>query len=191
MSVASLISLLRLPVGEANVAALHAEANERYRGSVESRSESARPRLDGGLLRTARRFRTSTAGDVLNELHEGPWCDFLAEALARDCLPTRSSYIYYAPGDYVGPHHDVSQCEITGLVSLGRGGFTLSYPDVDVHAVDLDGFFEEVMAGSCDREVQLPLPANTVTFIPGTRLIHARRPSPAATVTVAACYILA
>ena len=181
--------VVRLPLDDDIVEALRAEAKSQWPARIRLTSDQSR--LENGFLRSPRRFDAAVAGELLNALHEGPWRSFLMNTYGPLVYPTRSSYIYYGPGDYVGPHHDVSQCEITGLISLGGEASTLTYPDLDLDGLDLEAFHTAFLDGTVEREDRIRLPASTVTFIPGTQLLHARRPAAHEAITLAACYIRA
>lgn len=154
------------------------------------RTEFDQNRFDSiGRLRTRRRFWVSTAGPVLDALHEGSVLDFLRVQVGEAVYPTRSSYIYYEPGDHVGPHQDVQQCEITGLVSFGQDASTLTYPSGV--GPDAEGAYAAFLECRLEPEVQMKLPHDSVTLFAGTELIHGRRPSSTFAVSVALCYSMA
>lgn len=180
--------ILRTPLDPRDRDRLKLEARDRRSSAVRTAHEENR-REPGGRLRTNRFFWVATAGPVLDELHEGLYCDVLTSELGSEILPTRSSYIYYEPGDHVGPHQDVAQCQFTGLISLADRGSTLIYPrGVDREPEEA---YEAFLQGTLGGEETLGLPSDSVTFILGSSLVHARRPSSETVTSIALCYVRA
>jgi hypothetical protein len=74
---------------------------------------------DDRSISSPRRLRTVSAGPFLRTIHrDARLLDVLEHIAARRLSPTRSSYIYYAPGDYIGLHIDASVCRVTLITSL-------------------------------------------------------------------------
>src|SRR5438552_4395127 len=65
-------------------------------------------------ISSPRRLSTVGAGPVLQAIHrDARRLELLERIAGRRLRPTRGSYIYYEPGDYVGLHNDASVCEVT------------------------------------------------------------------------------
>jgi hypothetical protein len=74
---------------------------------------------DDGSISSPRRLGTVAAGPLLQTIHrDARLLELLEHITARRLSPSRSSYIYYAPGDYIGLHKDASVCRITLITSI-------------------------------------------------------------------------
>ena len=70
-------------------------------------------------LSSPRRLRAAAAGAVLDSVHRDTRrVAQLSSILGEPAVPTRSSYIYYDPGDYIGLHKDAASCRVTLITSL-------------------------------------------------------------------------
>jgi hypothetical protein len=77
-------------------------------------------RVNGdGSISSPRSLSTVAAGPVLQAIHRSEVRLALLERVAgRPLMPTRGSYIYYEPGDYIGLHRDASACAVTLITSV-------------------------------------------------------------------------
>lgn len=72
-----------------------------------------------GSISSPRRLSTAAAGSALQAIHhDESLLDRLADILGRRIAPTRGSYIYYEPGDYIGLHKDAAVCTVTLIGSI-------------------------------------------------------------------------
>ena len=77
-------------------------------------------RVNGdGSLSSPRRLSTIAAGPVLEAIHRDEQrLEQLERIAGRRVSPTRGSFIYYEPGDYIGLHKDAAACQITLITSV-------------------------------------------------------------------------
>jgi hypothetical protein len=74
---------------------------------------------DDRSISSPRRLSTVAAGPLLQRIHsDARLLELLEHVAARRLSPSRSSYIYYAPGDYIGLHKDASVCQVTLITSI-------------------------------------------------------------------------
>ena len=175
---------------EIDLASLLAEADSYYPRATRTETEKGNTRDAYGRLRSGRAHWISTGGPVLAEIHEGLMCRTVNETtVAGELFPTRSVYIYYEPGDYIGPHQDVQQCERTALVSLTEESslqiYPAGYPGDEASALD------RFLAGPVTGEQCVEMPKGSLVVIDGGRLIHAKRPSTKRCITAAFCFLSA
>jgi hypothetical protein len=164
---------------------LEAEASARHRHDRRPVREDFVGYDAHGRLRTGRFISYAPAGDLLDRLHRTEAHALAEEHLGVDLIPTRCAYLFYGPGDFIGPHQDVVQCEFTVMVPLTPGRL-LTYPDGVVGAP------HELL----DRFVHHRLPEQTCVdyepgmayTVPGGSMVHARRAESAHEATVALCY---
>jgi hypothetical protein len=72
-----------------------------------------------GRVSSPRHHRTATPGPVLRDTHEDQeLIDLVESVVERKLFPTRASYIYYQPGDYIGLHNDTAACHVTLITSI-------------------------------------------------------------------------
>ncbi len=72
----------------------------------------------GTSVRSPARYHVATTRSVLHALHGHPsLLRTLREITGSTVIPTRSAYLYYRPGDYMGLHTDVPECRLTVLVA--------------------------------------------------------------------------
>jgi hypothetical protein len=77
-----------------------------------------RVNADGSVC-SPRCLSTIAAGPVLRAIHQDKQrLGQLQRIVGRRVSPTRGSYIYYKPGDYIGLHKDASVCQITLITSV-------------------------------------------------------------------------
>jgi hypothetical protein len=164
---------------------LAAEASAQHRHDLRSVREDFVGYEDGGRLRTGRFISYAPAGDLLARLHRTEAHARAEEHLGVELIPTRCAYLFYGPGDFIGPHQDVVQCDYTVMVPLTTGRL-LTYPD------GVDGTPHELL----DRFVTNRLPEqDCVNYepgkaytVPGGSMVHARRAEAAHEAIVAFCY---
>lgn len=138
-------------------------------------------------LRTARRFRVNPQGQVLHRAHASTVREMAIEAIGCELWPTRASYLYYAPGDFIGPHQDVEQCEYTLVAPLGAEGVFSPFPyEGPLNPVDAFAAFWSRREQPHDGELQLP--ERTGALFRGDELIHVRRPLPRPSISVTFCF---
>jgi hypothetical protein len=159
-----------------------------------------------GALRGKRRVSAAGPGPVLNRLHFGLGRELAEKSEIGDfsIFPTRSSFLYYAPGDYVLLHHDVTQCTVTILATLGDSADPLyAYPgfgtagEADIPHLNGAPFdsresFETYVGQRIGEErvrsAALRLKPTFMVALPGRDLLHARYPQDSPVVVVALCY---
>lgn len=141
---------------------------------------------DRGLLRTARRFRAASRGIVLEELHRTFLQAKVSEILGCVAYPTRASYLYYAPGDFVRPHHDVQQCQYTVIAPVGRPSTLTTYPS-PLTGTPAD-IFSEFCRDPAANAVEIPIDANQAVLFAGNVVMHARKPRSIPTISATFCY---
>lgn len=139
-----------------------------------------------GGLRTRRRMHVADPGHQLASLHDGLGTSLANEFGAGKYFPTRSSYIYYDVGDFIGPHHDIQQCQVTLLAALT--------PDktLDIYLDGVEGppdsVFERFLADALSARATVAMPLGTVLALRGESLVHAYRPTTSSAVTAVMCY---
>lgn len=194
-------------------ASLGADLQRQIRDEAASRQEIAELiaidsfSLDeDGALRGKRHVSASGPGPVLTGLHHG-----VGLALARSAsshptalFPTRASYLYYAPGDFVLLHHDVTQCTVTILAALSASADPLvtypsfgtatasDIPHLNAAPFDSHSAFDAFMNTRlpAERLVSMPIQINSdsLLLLPGRDLLHARYPQDNEVAMVALCY---
>jgi len=130
---------------------------------------------DTGRVASHAQHFLSSPGPVLQEIHESEeLVAFVGALLGKVVFPTRASYLYYEPGDYVGLHQDVSSCELTLLVNLfaGKQPFTV-HPELS--GVTAERLLEVVVksGGFPEGGVDVVYPENGAIAIMG-ELPHQR-----------------
>jgi hypothetical protein len=74
---------------------------------------------DDRSISSPRRLSTVAAGPLLLAIHrDARLLELLEHIAARRLCPSRSSYIYYTPGDYIGLHKDAAACQVTLITSI-------------------------------------------------------------------------
>ncbi|WP_418017110.1 hypothetical protein [Mycolicibacterium fortuitum] len=174
-----------IPVSECDFKKVHSEA-EYYRPNAVYVNESKNYIDENEALRTTRSFHVSAGGEVLRELHEEILIDAVSELIARPVFPTRSSYIYYLSNDFLAPHNDVQQCQVTLLLPLTSPSRLLIYPDIDTS--NPDAVFEKFITGTLDGEIEISLIESHALLFNGRRIVHARRKNDREERTVTLCY---
>jgi hypothetical protein len=72
-----------------------------------------------GSVSSPRGLSTTSAGPVLEAIQrDEKRLDRLERIAGRRLCPTRASYIYYRPGDYIGLHKDAAVCAVTLITSI-------------------------------------------------------------------------
>jgi hypothetical protein len=72
-----------------------------------------------GSVSSPRGLSTASAGPVLEAIQRDERrLDRLERIAGRRLCPTRASYIYYRPGDYIGLHKDAAVCAVTLITSI-------------------------------------------------------------------------
>jgi hypothetical protein len=149
-------------------------------------------RVNGdGSLSSPRRLSTIAAGPLLETIHHDKQrLEQLERIAGRRLSPTRASYIYYEPGDYIGLHKDAAVCQITLITSVSG-----ALEPLMVHPSLVGVPVEELLAIS--REYSGMPPGATRVAIPrgglflmllGSRIPH-HRPAALDSCTIATlCY---
>ncbi|MGO2747368.1 hypothetical protein, partial [Microbacterium sp.] len=108
------------PLRDDDVFDLRREAVHAARASMPDSVEvyvGARP---DGSFGTPLRCRYAQRGPVLERLHRDP--DLLTqmreETGLNDLEPSRTSYMFYGSGDYLGIHRDSNACDYTLLIAI-------------------------------------------------------------------------
>lgn len=141
-----------------------------------------------GNLRTSRHFVTGNPTDTLMQAHDH--LQGLAEEVTGIHLwPTRCSFIYYEPHDFVGPHQDVYQCQVTLLLPLTPS----SDSDLEVYEGITDTHSPEEIDASFKAGVLRPtekfrLQPTEALAIFGSKVPHARRANADPHMTLAFCF---
>lgn len=171
--------------------ALGSEFDKLAKEAAQSRSfsfaqrESANKRDERGFLRTSRRFSVSSGGEVMASIHDSLIARWMVDVVDHRALPTRASFLYYASGDYVGPHHDLAQCTYTVLVPITQPSYLHTYPE------GLDGEPDEIERAFLAGELlskPVKLASKSASVITGQELMHSRPPGHAEAWTAVFCY---
>jgi len=106
------------PLSVEHTAALLAEAAALASSARRATGYYYRVNADQSIS-SPRRLSTIAAGPVLQSIHlDETRRGLLDDILGQRLSPTRASYIYYGPGDYIGLHKDASVCEVTLITSV-------------------------------------------------------------------------
>ena len=176
------------PISLADLRRLQTESHEEFARAV--RFEGGENRRDErGCLRTARSHWVSCGASVLAQIHEGPITEIVNSISNRTMFPTRSSFLYYDAGDFIGPHQDVQQCELTALVALTEDSTLQVYPRGC--SGDPDEIQAAFLSGLLEGEESVDLGVARTVVIEGGKLVHARRPGSERAITATFCFLSA
>jgi hypothetical protein len=139
--------------------------------------------IEGAWLRSPRRYHYAACGPRLAALHQLPdLCDMLSSVAGAALCPTRSSYLFYSPGDFVGLHTDRYGCDITTLIRLDGGDEPLLFVD-EAPTMNLLNL-ARAADGAPPPSGAWTVPSNRALAIAG-RLVPHYRPPTACAVTIA------
>jgi hypothetical protein len=144
-----------------------------------------------GSVSSPRCMSTIEAGPVLSAIHDDTvHLEIIKSIVGRRLSPTRGSYIYYAPGDYIGLHRDALECEAT-LITCIAGVLS----PLVVHT-SLIGVASEDLVGISRAHSAMP-PGGTRVSVPnegrfllllGSRIPHHRPAALDSCVIATLCY---
>lgn len=143
-----------------------------------------------GQVSSPSRSASSPPGTSLHELHERPALVRQLRSMTGWILyPTRSSYLFYRPGDFLGIHTDVAACKLTLItVVVGHAGPLVVYPDLVDASPESLLELARATHGAPPGGQTVEVPTLGFLAIAGTRVPH-RRPTVSAPATVATlCY---
>lgn len=160
-----------------------AEVTQRLTHEAELQRLSARPwstdeyiLSGGGQLSSPRAHQTAGPGPVLRGLHEGTHVvGLLRQMTGQYFFPTRVSYLFYGPGDFIGLHTDIDPCQVTLLTSvLGSPDPLMVHPDLaGIPRVQLLELSQRT-AGRPPGGVAVSVPRGGLLVLRGSRIPHHR-----------------
>lgn len=157
----------------------------RLTGEAEAQRRSARPwssadyTLSGsGRLSSPRAHQTAGPGPVLRDLHEGArLIEMLRQATGLYFFPTRVSYLFYGPGDFIGLHTDIDPCQVTLVTSVvGCPDPLILHPELAGMPGDQLLELSRRTAGRPAGGLAIPVPRGGVLVLRGSCIPHHRPP---------------
>jgi hypothetical protein len=143
-----------------------------------------------GQVSSPRRHRSAGPGPTLRAVHESVSVrSLLRELTGLYFFPTRASYLYYAPGDFIGLHTDIEPCQLTLVTSV------LGNPDpLVIHTEFADvpsSLILETARRTCGLPAggdAIPVPRGGALLLRGSRVPHHRPPARGNCAIATLCY---
>jgi len=147
---------------------------------------------DGQDFRSPVRFRISSPGDELRQLHEGDDLRTLASELAGTPMePSKVGYLYYDVGDRIGLHTDLPACELVLLAAFDAVAPPLVvHPELQALTPEQLAQLAKSMDGAPAGGISVTLDDTALVGLFGGGLPHQTRPvAPGSEAVVATlCY---
>jgi hypothetical protein len=178
---------LSYPLDGPTVDEFHEESVRQF--AQAERHEYERATVDEyGTLVCARKNWYGPPGPAMERVHNDP--RLLAEveaATGTPVFPTRSSYIYYEPGDFIGLHVDFALCRYTLLARL------TARPDPLFVCPSLRGLPVEAIRDVCDTDYRehgqpVQVPVDGFLLLRGSATPHFRPPAKLECRTISLCF---
>jgi hypothetical protein len=148
---------------------------------------------DGRDFRRPVSYRIAHPGDGLRLLHEGEACPRLASELAAEPMePSKVGYLYYNPGDRIGLHTDLPECQLVLLAAIESTAPPLVvHPELKHLTPEELTRLAEDADEAPDGRISLPLDDTSLVAMFGGGLPHQTRPVAAGSEAVVAtlCHV--
>jgi alkylated DNA repair dioxygenase AlkB len=143
-----------------------------------------------GQISSPRVHESASPGPALRALHESRRLkELLRELTGRYFFATRSSYLFYSAGDFIGLHTDIDPCQVTLVTSV------LGDPDPLVLHPELESMAAERLLELSRRSGGVPpggrpvaIPRGGVLVLRGSGVPHHRPPAQSGCAIATLCY---
>lgn len=143
-----------------------------------------------GQMSSPRAHRSASPGPALRALHEGSRLrELLCELTGQHFFATRSSYLFYAVGDFIGLHTDIDPCQVTLVTCvLGDPGPLVLHPELVPMGAARLLELSRCSGGFPPGGQPVAIPRDGVLILRGSGVPHHRPPSRSDCAIATLCY---
>jgi alkylated DNA repair dioxygenase AlkB len=143
-----------------------------------------------GQVSSPRAHRSASPGPALRALHESSRLrELLAELTGRHFFATRSSYLFYSAGDFIGLHTDIDPCQVTLVTGvLGDPGPLVLHPELVPMAPPRVLQLSRRSGGFPPGGRPVAIPRDGVLVLRGSGVPHHRPPARTECAIATLCY---